>query len=188
MSEVSSPSAPSPLGADSPLGATPAVGATPPLDTGEPEAPKGLTPQARARILATLAKDIGARVSQVTAAVALLDEGATVPFIARYRKEVTDGLNDTQLRLLEERLHALRELEARRAAILQLIGAQGKLTDSVREAIHAADRRQVLEVLALPYTVQPKTRAQTAPDAGPVRAALAPPQEPSVDAHRTTAL
>jgi len=185
MSEVSSPSAPSPLGADSPLGATPAVGATPPLDTGEPEAPKGLTPQARARILATLAKDIGARVSQVTAAVALLDEGATVPFIARYRKEVTDGLNDTQLRLLEERLHALRELEARRAAILQLIGAQGKLTDSLREAIDAADSRQVLEDLYLPYKVKRKTRAQIARDAGLEPLALALLKDRSLDPKQT---
>ena len=181
MSEVSSPSAPSPLGANSPLGATRAVGATPPLDAGEPETPKGLTPQASARILATLAKEVGARVSQVTAAVGLLDEGATVPFIARYRKEVTDGLDDTQLRLLEERLHALRELESRRASILQLIDGQGKLTDALRAAIDAADSRQVLEDLYLPYKVKRKTRAQTARDAGLEPLALALRQDRSLD-------
>ncbi|MFN7288589.1 MAG: Tex-like N-terminal domain-containing protein, partial [Burkholderiales bacterium] len=140
-----------------------------------------MTPQASARILATLAKEVGARVSQVTAAVGLLDEGATVPFIARYRKEVTDGLDDTQLRLLEERLHALRELESRRASILQLIDGQGKLTDALRAAIDAADSRQVLEDLYLPYKVKRKTRAQTARDAGLEPLALALRQDRSLD-------
>ena len=81
-----------------------------------------------------LAAELAAKPSQVIAAVALLDEGATVPFIARYRKEATGGLDDTQLRLLEERLRYLRELEARRAAILASIEEQGKMTPELERS------------------------------------------------------
>ncbi|MDX1781699.1 MAG: Tex-like N-terminal domain-containing protein, partial [Thalassovita sp.] len=81
------------------------------------------------RIHRTIAQDIGARADQVGAAVQLLDEGATVPFVARYRKEATGGLDDSQLRLLADRLAYLRELEARRATILETIDGQGKLTE-----------------------------------------------------------
>lgn len=96
----------------------------------------------------------------------LLDEGSTVPFIARYRKEVTGNLDDTQLRQLEERLLYLRELEERRATIIASIDEQGKLTDELRAAIDAADSKQTLEDLYLPYKPKRRTRAQIAREAG----------------------
>ena len=118
------------------------------------------------KIAATIAADIGAQPQQVQAAVGLLDEGATVPFIARYRKEVTGGLDDTQLRTLETRLTYLRELEDRRAAILSSIEEQGKLTDALRAEIDAADSKSRLEDLYLPYKPKRRTRAQIAREAG----------------------
>ena len=96
------------------------------------------------KIVQRIATELTVQPRQVAAAVQLLDEGATVPFIARYRKEVTDNLDDTQLRNLEERLLYLRELEDRRAAILASIDEQGKLTDELRSAIEGADSKQVL--------------------------------------------
>src|SRR2546428_11621988 len=90
---------------------------------------------ANKKIVPLIAKELGAGPSQVAAAVALLDEGSTVPFIARYRKEATGNLDDTQLRSLEERLLYLRELEERRAVILASIAEQGKLTDELRAAV-----------------------------------------------------
>jgi uncharacterized protein len=119
-----------------------------------------------ARIASVIAQDIGATPAQVRAAVALLDEGATVPFIARYRKEVTGGLDDTQLRTLETRLSYLRELEERRAAILASIDEQGKLTPELRADIEAADTKSRLEDLYLPYTPKRRTKAQIAREAG----------------------
>jgi uncharacterized protein len=107
---------------------------------------------------------VGAR--QVAAAVALLDEGATVPFIARYRKEVTGNLDDTHLRNLEERLLYLRELEERRGVILASIEEQGKLTDELRGALEAAASKQALEDIYLPYKPKRRTRAQIAREAG----------------------
>ncbi|MEN1956810.1 Tex family protein [Luteimonas changyuni] len=118
------------------------------------------------KIARTIADEIGARQTQVEAAVGLLDEGATVPFIARYRKEVTEGLDDTQLRDLETRLAYLRELEDRRAAILATIDEQGKLTDELRADIEAADSKARLEDLYLPYKQKRRTRAQIAREAG----------------------
>ncbi len=118
------------------------------------------------RIDHQLAQELNARVPQVQAAVQLLDEGATVPFIARYRKEVTGGLDDTQLRLLAERLVYLREMEERRAAILASIEEQGKLTPPLREAIETADTKQRLEDLYAPYKPKRRTRAQIAKEAG----------------------
>lgn len=109
-----------------------------------------------------LAEELSVRVAQVEAAVALLDEKATVPFIARYRKEATGGLDDTQLRTLEERLTYLRELEERRAAILESIESQGKLTDELKAAIGAADTKARLEDLYLPYKPKRRTKAQIA--------------------------
>ena len=94
------------------------------------------------KIAQTIAGEIGAQPAQVVAAVGLLDEGATVPFIARYRKEITGGLDDTQLRNLEVRLAYLREMEERRATILASIEEQGKLTDELRADIEAADSRR----------------------------------------------
>ncbi|MEN1960396.1 Tex family protein [Luteimonas sp. MJ246] len=118
------------------------------------------------KIARTIADEIGARQTQVEAAVGLLDEGATVPFIARYRKEVTEGLDDTQLRDLETRLAYLRELEDRRASILASIDEQGKLTDGLRADIDAADSKARLEDLYLPYKQKRRTRAQIAREAG----------------------
>ena len=118
------------------------------------------------RIAGTIAAEIGAQPAQAIAAIALLDEGATVPFIARYRKEVTGGLDDTQLRNLETRLTYLRELEDRRAAILASIGEQGKLTPELRSDIEVADSKARLEDLYLPYKQKRRTRAQIAREAG----------------------
>ncbi|SIT37779.1 transcriptional accessory protein [Paraburkholderia ribeironis] len=118
------------------------------------------------KIVQRIATELSVQPRQVAAAVELLDEGATVPFIARYRKEVTGNLDDTQLRNLEERLLYLRELEDRRAAIITSIAEQGKLTDELRSAIEAADSKQVLEDLYLPYKPKRRTRAQIAREAG----------------------
>jgi uncharacterized protein len=118
------------------------------------------------KIVAQLAQEIGVRTQQVEAAVALLDGGATVPFIARYRKEVTGGLDDIQLRELEARLAYLRELEDRRAAILKSIEEQGKLTPQLQAAIAAAPTKQELEDLYLPYKPRRRTKGQIAREAG----------------------
>jgi len=113
-----------------------------------------------------IAAELSAKPQQVAAAIALLDEGATVPFIARYRKEATGGLDDTQLRTLEERLGYLRELEARRAQILSSIEEQKKLTPELRASIEAAETKQRLEDLYLPYKPKRRTKAQIAREAG----------------------
>ncbi len=118
------------------------------------------------RIHRTIATDIGARPEQVGAAVQLLDEGATVPFVARYRKEVTGGLDDTQLRLLSDRLTYLRELEARRTAIVESIKGQDKLTDDLARAIAGAETKAQLEDLYLPYKPKRRTRAMIARENG----------------------
>ncbi len=118
------------------------------------------------KIIAQIAQEIGVRTQQVEAAVALLDGGATVPFIARYRKEVTGGLDDIQLRELEVRLAYLRELEERRAAILKSIEEQGKLTPQLHAAIAAAPTKQELEDLYLPYKPKRRTKGQIAREAG----------------------
>jgi len=113
-----------------------------------------------------IAAELGVKPAQVAAAVALLDEGATVPFIARYRKEATGGLDDVQLRALEERLGYLRELEERRAVILESIREQGKLTPELEAGIVAADTKQRLEDLYAPYKPKRRTKAQVAREAG----------------------
>ena len=118
------------------------------------------------RIASVIAADISARPPQVIAAVRLIDEGATVPFIARYRKEVTGGLDDAQLRKLEERLTYLRELEARRAAIREEISRQGKLTDELDARIAAAGTKAELEDLYLPFKPKRRTRAEMAREKG----------------------
>jgi uncharacterized protein len=118
------------------------------------------------KILLQIAAELKVRPAQVNAAVELLDGGATVPFIARYRKEVTDNLDDTQLRDLEARLRYLRELEDRRAAILKTIDEQGKLTPALRAAIDAAPTKQELEDLYLPYKVKRRTKGMIAREAG----------------------
>jgi uncharacterized protein len=113
-----------------------------------------------------IANELQVRDAQVQATLKLLDEGATVPFIARYRKEATGGLDDTQLRTLEERLHYLRDLEKRRDAILPSIEEQGKLTDDIRRAIAEADTKARLEDLYLPFKPKRRTKAQIAREAG----------------------
>lgn len=113
-----------------------------------------------------IAEEIAAKPAQVHAAVELLDGGATVPFIARYRKEATGGLDDTQLRNLEERLRYLRELEERRAAILASVAEQGKLSDELKKEILEADTKARLEDLYLPYKPKRRTKAQIAREAG----------------------
>ena len=125
-----------------------------------------LTQEANNRIVFALSNDINAKEAQVNAAIALLDEGATVPFIARYRKEVTGGLDDSQLRLLQERLDYLRDMEERRAVVIQSIEAQGKMTDELRLALNEAQTKQRIEDLYLPYKLKRRTRAQIAREAG----------------------
>ncbi len=118
------------------------------------------------RIAQTIAADINARPEQVAATVALLDGGDTVPFVARYRKEVTGGLDDTQLRHLSERLSYLRDLEKRRASILGEITSQGKLTDALAGAIAKADTKAMLEDLYLPFKPKRRTKAMIARENG----------------------
>lgn len=117
-------------------------------------------------IIERLAQELAVKAAQINAAVTLLDEGATVPFIARYRKEVTGGLDDTQLRTLDERLVYLRELEDRRAAIIKSITEQDKMTDALMADIQAADNKTRLEDLYLPYKPKRRTKAQMAREAG----------------------
>jgi uncharacterized protein len=117
-------------------------------------------------IIARIAEELGVKAQQVRSAVDLLDEGATVPFIARYRKEATGGLDDTQLRNLEARLAYLRELEDRRQTVLDSIREQGKLTPDLEAAILAADTKTLLEDLYLPYKPKRRTKAQIAREAG----------------------
>jgi uncharacterized protein len=128
-----------------------------------------------------IAQDIAAKPEQVRAAVELLDGGATVPFIARYRKEVTGGLDDIQLRLLEERLRYLRELEDRRAAILDSIVEQGKMTDALKADLLSADTKARLEDLYLPFKPKRRTKAQIAREAGLEPLALGLREDPTHD-------
>src|SRR5688500_9732447 len=114
----------------------------------------------------TIATELGVATGQVGSAVELLDGGATVPFVARYRKEATGGLDDAQLRTLEERLGYLRELEERRAAVLNSIREQGKLNDALEAQILAAESKARLEDLYLPYKQKRRTKAQIAKEAG----------------------
>ena len=133
-----------------------------------------------------IADELGVRESQVAAAVDLLDGGATVPFVARYRKEATGALDDAQLRTLEERLRYLREMEERRAAILESIRSQGKLDEALEAQIMAADSKARLEDIYLPYKPKRRTKAMIAREAGlePLAESLLsdPTQEPLVAA------
>ncbi|MGH3710850.1 MAG: Tex-like N-terminal domain-containing protein, partial [Pseudonocardiaceae bacterium] len=135
-----------------------------------------------------IADELGVAERQVDAAVALLDGGATVPFVARYRKEATGGLDDAQLRTLEERLHYLRELEERRTAILNSIREQGKLDEALEARIMAVDSKARLEDLYLPYKPKRRTKAQIAREAGlgPLAEGLLtdPTQDPAAAAAR----
>ncbi|MBS3803882.1 MAG: RNA-binding transcriptional accessory protein [Oleiphilaceae bacterium] len=117
-------------------------------------------------IASRIAQELGVREEQVTATVGMLDDGASVPFIARYRKEVTGSLDDNQLRALEERLRYLRELEDRRVTVIRSIDEQGKMTDELRQDLMGADTKNRLEDLYLPYKPRRRTKAQIAREAG----------------------
>lgn len=132
-------------------------------------------------IVKQIASEIAARPEQVAAAIALLDEGATVPFIARYRKEATGALDDTQLRLLDQRLNYLRELEERRQVILKTIDEQGKLSPELQRDILAADNKTRLEDLYLPYKAKRRTKGQMAIEAGLAALADAIIADPALD-------
>ncbi len=134
-----------------------------------------------------IADELNVRMVQVAAAVQLLDEGSTVPFISRYRKEVTGGLDDTQLRNLEERLRYLRELEERRGAILASIAEQDKLTPELEAAIRLAETKVALEDLYLPYKPKRRTKAQIAKEAGLEPLADALLADPALDPEETAA-
>src|SRR6202043_784441 len=113
-----------------------------------------------------IAEELGVCEQQVAAAISLLDGGATVPFVARYRKEATGTLDDAQLRTLEERLRYLRELDERRGAILESIRSQGKLDEALAARVMAADSKARLEDIYLPYKPKRRTKAQIAREAG----------------------
>ncbi len=138
-------------------------------------------------IHAQIATELRVSVAQVDATVSLLDDKCTVPFIARYRKEATGGLDDTQLRQLEERLVYLRDLEDRRAAILRSIEEQGKLTPELSKAIKAAETKARLEDLYLPYKPKRRTKGQIATEAGLEPLALALLGDPSLVPEATAA-
>ena len=135
-----------------------------------------------------IAQELNAREAQIVAAITLLDEGATVPFISRYRKEVTGGLDDTQMRNLEERLGYLRELEERRISVIASIEEQGKMTDVLKQSLLLADSKTRLEDLYLPYKQKRRTKAQIAIEAGlePLADALFknPAFDPKVEANK----
>ncbi|MBF6296516.1 RNA-binding transcriptional accessory protein [Nocardia amamiensis] len=139
-----------------------------------PPAPPPSVAAAGASVTRRIAEELAVRETQVRAAVELLDAGSTVPFIARYRKEVTGGLDDAQLRQLDERLHYLRELDERRAAIIESIRGQGKLDDALHQQILLAETKARLEDIYLPYKPKRRTKAQIAREAGhePVADAL----------------
>lgn len=128
-----------------------------------------------------IAQELNIKIEQVEAAVLLLDGGATVPFISRYRKEATGGLSDTDLRMLSERLGYLRELEDRRQTILKSITEQNKLTPELEKSILEAEEKSTLEDLYLPYKPKRRTKAQIAREAGLEPLALQLLQDPSHD-------
>ncbi|MEV6253584.1 Tex family protein [Nocardia sp. NPDC051911] len=134
-----------------------------------------------------IAEELAVRETQVRAAVELLDAGSTVPFIARYRKEVTGGLDDAQLRVLDERLHYLRELDERRAAIIESIRGQGKLDDALHRQLLLAETKARIEDIYLPYKPKRRTKAQIAREAGHEPVADALIEDPNTDPAQYTA-
>jgi uncharacterized protein len=143
--------------------------------------PGAVVPDVQDRVLDQLARELGVRSGQVRATVELLDSGATVPFVARYRKEVTGGLDDAVLRDLDERLTYLRELEQRRAVVLESVRTQGKLTPELEAQILAADSKARLEDVYLPYKPKRRTKAQIAREAGLEPLALGLLEDASLD-------
>ena len=150
-------------------------------------APGVAAPVQLASVGRRLADELNVRDEQVRAAVELLDGGSTVPFIARYRKEVTGGLDDAQLRLLEERLHYLRELDERRTSILESIRGQGKLDAALEQQIMLAETKARLEDIYLPYKPKRRTKAQIAREAGHEPVADALISDPTTDPAQYTA-
>ncbi|MGQ4597501.1 Tex-like N-terminal domain-containing protein [Nocardia sp. R6R-6] len=146
-----------------------------------PPAPPPSRAAAGASVTRRIADELAVRETQVRAAVELLDAGSTVPFIARYRKEVTDGLDDAQLRLLDERLHYLRDLDERRATIIESIRGQGKLDDALHQQILLAETKARLEDIYLPYKPKRRTKAQIAREAGHEPVADALIDDPNTD-------
>ncbi|MEQ3550011.1 Tex family protein [Pseudonocardia nematodicida] len=153
--------------------------------TATPDTPSSV--QQHRSINQRIADELGARPDQVGAAVALLDDGSTVPFVARYRKEATGGLDDAQLRTLEERLRYLRELEERRATVLDSIRSQGKLTDELEATIQAAESKARLEDIYLPYKPKRRTKAMIAREQGLEPLAEALLADPTRDPHTEAA-
>jgi len=170
-----------------PSGAAAGVEAEHSATAGRTDGAKAGATVARGSIESRIAGELGVREAQVAAAVGLLDGGSTVPFIARYRKEVTGTLDDAQLRTLEERLRYLRELEERRAAILESIRSQGKLDDALEAQINAADSKARLEDIYLPYKPKRRTKAQIAREAGLEPLADALLGDPTLDPAATAA-
>src|SRR5258708_15989485 len=138
-----------------------------PLVPGDPPAATASERLRVASINRQIAEELGVREQQVEATVALLDGGATVPFVARYRKEITGALDDAQLRTLEERLNYLRELEQRRIAILNSVREQGKLDAALEAAILAADSKARLEDIYLPFKPKRRTNTELANEPAP---------------------
>ncbi|GGH55522.1 RNA-binding transcriptional accessory protein [Comamonas phosphati] len=136
------------------------------------------------KIIGQIAEELNVKPQQVSAAVELLDGGATVPFVARYRKEATGGLDDTQLRTLDERLNYLRELEDRRETVLKAIDEQGKLTDALRLAIAHAPTKQELEDIYLPFKQKRRTKGQIAKEFGIEPLADKLFADPTLDPHK----
>ena len=152
------------------------------------QAPRTQAPHTQeSGIAAQIAAELGVQAWQVKAAVDLLDAGSTVPFIARYRKEATGTLDDTQLRELEERLRYLRELEDRRRTVLEAIAAQGALTPELQAAIVGADTKSRLEDIYLPFKTKRRTKAQIAREAGLEPLADALLKRPELDPEREAA-
>lgn len=136
------------------------------------------------KIIGQIAQELNVKPQQVSAAVELLDGGATVPFVARYRKEATGGLDDTQLRTLDERLTYLRELDDRRETVLKAIDEQGKLTDALRLAIVSAPTKQELEDIYLPFKQKRRTKGQIAKEFGIEPLADKLFADPTLDPHK----
>ncbi|MGO4806356.1 Tex family protein [Arthrobacter sp. 2MCAF15] len=173
-----------------PSPAAPAAPSAPPRPATRPKAtsPQATSAHAQESGIATqIAAELGVQAWQVTAAVDLLDAGSTVPFIARYRKEATGTLDDTQLRDLEERLRYLRELEDRRRSILEAIAAQGALTPELQAAVVGADTKSRLEDIYLPFKTKRRTKAQIAREAGLEPLADALLKRPDLDPEREAA-
>ncbi|WP_308103007.1 MULTISPECIES: Tex family protein [unclassified Nocardia] len=147
----------------------------------EPTGPAAGTTAGIAGVNRRIADELGVRETQVAAAVDLLDGGSTVPFIARYRKEVTGGLDDAQLRTLEERLHYLRELDERRVSIIESIRGQGKLDEALHRQLLLAETKARLEDIYLPYKPKRRTKAQIAREAGHEPVADALINDPTTD-------